>query len=176
MKKFIFLFCSLTIGFALFFIALKEVGAKNISYALSSFAFWQILLIFGMSLFGLAIGAWRWKIVLNAQKIFPKFSDIFSAKLIGHSINYLTPVMFAGGEPFKALALEKKADVPIEKGFASIVIEEVVFLSVSFVFAVIGVVLLFAHFSLPKYFIAALAGLIALSLFLLCVFFSKRPY
>ncbi|MCK4354893.1 flippase-like domain-containing protein [Candidatus Parcubacteria bacterium] len=174
MKKIIFLSASLIIGFILFFIALKKVGLENIFSVLSGFDVWQISLILGLFLFGLVIGALRWKIILDTQHSSPvRFSDIFIAKFIGHSINYLTPVMFAGGEPFKALVLKARAKVPIDKGLTSIVIEEVIFLSVSFVFAVLGVVLLLAHFTLPLYFIVLLVALIIFCLFILYIFYSK---
>jgi uncharacterized protein (TIRG00374 family) len=173
MKKIIFLSVSLIIGFVLFFVALQKVGIENIVSVLSSFTLSQVFLILGLMFLGLVIGAWRWKVVLNAQNLYPRFSDIFVAKLIGHSVNYLTPVMFAGGEPFKALILKGKAKIPLDKGLTSVVIEEVIFLSVSFVFAVLGVVLLFAHFTLPLYFIISVITLIIFCFLILCVFYFK---
>jgi uncharacterized protein (TIRG00374 family) len=173
MKKIIFLSVSLIIGFVLFFVALQKVGIENIVSVLSSFTLSQVFLMLGLFLLGLAIGAWRWKVVLNAQNLSPRFSDIFVAKLIGHSVNYLTPVMFAGGEPFKALILKEKAKIPLDKGLTSVVIEEVIFLSVSFVFAVLGVVLLLAHFTLPIYFIISLITLIIFCFLILCIFYFK---
>ena len=172
-KKIIFFSVSLIIGFILFFVALQKVGIENIVSVLSFFTIWQVFLILGLFLLGLAIGAYRWKIVLNAQKIYPRFFDIFVAKLIGHSVNYLTPVMFAGGEPFKALILREKAKVPLDRGLTSVVIEEVIFLSVSFAFALLGVILLFARFTLPLYFAVSLVGLIIFCFSILCVFYFK---
>ena len=173
MKKIIFLSVSSIIGFVLFFVALQKVGIKDIVSVLSSFTLWQVFLILGLFLLGLAIGALRWKVVLNAQNLSPRFSDIFVAKLIGHSVNYLTPVMFAGGEPFKALILKEKAKVPLGKGLTSVVIEEVIFLSVSFIFALLGVALLLARFTLPIYFVIPLIGLLIFCFSILCVFYLK---
>jgi len=174
MKKIVFLSISLIIGFVLFFIALKKVGLENIFYVLSRLTLWQIFLVFGMFLLGIIIGALRWKIVLNGQYPFPiRFSDILIAKFVGHSINYLTPVAFAGGEPFKALVLKTRAKVPIDKGITSIVIEEVIFLSVAFLFVVLGVIFLLSRFVLPLHFIVLLVGLVIFCLLILYIFYSQ---
>lgn len=174
MKKIIFLTFSLIFGFVLFFITLKQVGLENIISAISVLSFWQILFILGIFILNLLIGALRWKIVLKAQYPFRiSFYDILIAKTVGHSINYLTPIIFAGGEPFKALVLKGRVKIPLDKAAISIVIEEVIFLSVSFLFVVLGMFFFFVRFTISPIFGFLLFGIILFCLIMLYLFYSR---
>ena len=174
MKKIIFLTFSLILGFALFFVALKKVGLENIVSAISVLSLWQLLLILGIMLLALLIGAFRWKLVLNTQYPTPvPFFDILIAKTVGHSINYLTPIIFAGGEPFKAIVLKGRTKIPLDKAAISIVIEEVIFLSISFLFVILGMFFFFAHFTIPPIFSFLLVVIILFCLIMLYLFYSR---
>ena len=95
------------------------------------------------------------------------------AKMIGLTINYLTPVVFIGGEPVRAYSLKQEAKVPLDKGAASIVIDGAIYLSVVFLFFLIGLAYLFSYFVPPKGFLFVTAGVVIFSITVLYIFYYK---
>ena len=174
MKKILFFSIVIFIGLALFVFAFKKVGLENIILAISNFSICNFSIIFFLFLLDLYIGSFRWQIILKSQNLSPiKFSKIFFAKTIGAAINYITPCVFGGGEPFKAYILKKEANIPLCKAVTSIIIEEVIFLSATFAFFILGVVILIGYFDLPLNLIFFLIGTTIICLSILIFFYNR---
>ncbi len=151
MKKSIFYSLSLLIGLILFFIALKEIGLENLISALGEVSLIQFLIALGAMFLAFLIGTLRWKIIIDSQLDKPLcFKDVFIPRVVGFSINYLTPVVFAGGQPVKAYIVKERNKCSLEKVIISIILEEAIFLSILFVFVILGVIFLFTSFNLPS--------------------------
>ncbi|MBU7010189.1 MAG: flippase-like domain-containing protein [Theionarchaea archaeon] len=74
----------------------------------------------------IAILLWslRWKILLRPfQPV--TFTTVIKGILIGMFFSNITPVARAGGEPFRAYYMEKKAHIPIEDAFATVVVDRI---------------------------------------------------
>jgi len=127
--------------------------ASIINFNVSAISFWQFLLALGILSLSFLSGTLRWKIIIKSQlsqKV--SFLDILIARIVGVSINYLTPVVFLGGQPIKAYILKERSKVSLDKVVVSIIIEEVIFLSVLLFFVILGVAFLFLRFPLPAIF------------------------
>ncbi|MCK4520387.1 flippase-like domain-containing protein [Candidatus Parcubacteria bacterium] len=174
MKKFIFFSFTLLIGLILFFIAFKEIGLENIVSALSNISISQFFFVFGVIIFSFLVGTLRLKIILKTQlseKI--SFLDVLIARTVGFTINYLTPVIFAGGQPFKAYIIKEKTKASLDKIIVSIIISEAVFLSILFFFIVLGVLFLFLSFNLPFIFEIIISGITLFFFLIFCLFYSR---
>ncbi|MCK4781478.1 flippase-like domain-containing protein [Candidatus Parcubacteria bacterium] len=174
MKKNLFFLFSLCFGLVLFAAVLKRIGLDNISSVVSAFSLEKFLFILIISLLGISISTLRWKIIIESQhpsKI--SFLKVMKTKLIGSSINYLTPVIFVGGEPVRAYLLKEETDVPLDKAAASTVIDAVIYLSVVFIFFIIGLFFLFSYFTPSTIFIFLIAIIVIFSFWLFYIFYSK---
>ena len=174
MKKYILIFLSFGLGFILFAAALKEVGLKNISLTISELSLWNFFILLGLFLLGLIVSTLRLKVIIETQ--YPQlfsFSTVFISKTAGAAISYLTPCVLAGGAPFKAYILSKEGKIPIRKTIASIIIENVIFLSIALVFFVIGIIILLNHFTLPANIIFFLVSVGIISSIVLLFFYYQ---
>jgi len=174
MKKFIFYSLSLLIGLFLFYIALAEIGLTNISLAISKVSLWQFLSVLIIIFSGFLIGTLRWLIIARSQ-IAPNISfwDLLIARLVGFSISYLTPVVFLGGQPFKAYVLRERSKVLIDKIVVSIILEEAIFLTYLFLFVIFGVIFLIFKFDLPSKLQNIIFGVTLFCLFIFCFFYYR---
>ncbi|MEA3295860.1 MAG: flippase-like domain-containing protein [Patescibacteria group bacterium] len=169
-KKFIFVVLSLLFGIGLLYIAFEKIGYQDIVSTISVLNYAQLILILCIFIFILIIGTFRWNIALKTQHIkHISFFNILTAKTIGHSINYLTPISLIGGQSFKAVILKEKAKIPLEKIIISIFIEEFIFLFVVFLFIISGIIFLFTHWTLP--YIFNLFLFLALLVFIISFYF-----
>ncbi len=121
-----------------------------------------------LSIASVIVSAFRWKIILDAAGNMTPFKKVFIARMIGGSINYLTPSGLVLGEPFKAIVLSNKTGLSLGATMASVIIEGSIFLSTSLLFVIIGIL---AFLSYSKVSPNMLAAIIAVLIFLLSIFY-----
>lgn len=73
----------------------------------------------------LAMAAWilSWWIILRSYGIRLPLSQVIGARLSGYAISYLTPTLYFGGEPIRALMVTGKTDAPTTRVFATVFLE-----------------------------------------------------
>jgi len=73
----------------------------------------------------LAMAAWVicWWIILRAYGIRIPFRRIVGARMSGYAVSYLTPTLYFGGEPFRALLIADSTAAPTTRVFATIIVE-----------------------------------------------------
>ena len=73
----------------------------------------------------LAMIAWIvcWWIILRSYGIRLPWRRIIGARLSGYAVSYLTPTLYFGGEPVRALLVADKETAPATRVFATIVVE-----------------------------------------------------
>jgi len=73
----------------------------------------------------LAMAAWIlcWSIILRSYGIRVSIPRIIGARLSGYAISYLTPTLYFGGEPFRALLVSDATSAPGTRVFATIIVE-----------------------------------------------------
>ncbi len=96
---------------------------KEMVEAISHANLWMIFLA-TLSFFGL-LGVWciRWKMFLKKQIKSISVKELFPILLVGISINNLTPVARAGGEPVRAYLVKVKKGVSLAKTLAATIAE-----------------------------------------------------
>jgi len=72
-----------------------------------------------------AMAAWIicWAIILRSYGIRVAIPRIIGARLSGYAISYLTPTLYFGGEPFRALLVSDATSAPGTRVFATIIVE-----------------------------------------------------
>lgn len=174
--KFIFSTCPLIIGILLFILITTKIGFFQIIKTISAISFKQFVILLAVNFSAILISILRWKIIMQSLEIPISSSRIAMAKFIGLTINYLTPGVFMGGEPFKAFFLKREAGIPLSKSVISIIIDEAVFLTVSFFLIIIGLFFLF-HWALLSKKIAVIILLVfSLLLAAFYLFYTRTIY
>ena len=132
------------VGLILFAFLIKQFGIENILSNIKKTGWWLIPII-GIWAFVYLLNAWAWTLVIKSFKHKISFKDIFSISLSGFAINYITPVVNLGGEPYKIMAL--KEHLGMKSSVASVVLYSMLHFLSSFVFWFISIIL--AVISLP---------------------------
>lgn len=140
MNKLLFFTVTLAIGVGLFSYIIKDTGVNNILEVIFNIDPWQFAVLILLSAIGILISSFRWKIILNANGSFAPFRKILAARMVGFSINYLTPSGLIMGEPFKAVVLSSESDVKMGSAMVSIVVEGAIFLSTLLFFVTLGII------------------------------------
>lgn len=136
-------FLSMIIGLALFGIVLKLAGLENIVGSVRAFSpvyFFPFLLVSFMLLLA---AAYRWKSILEGEKIRISIWTLLKYKLVVFGLNYLTPSARLGGEPIKILLL-KRQKVKSSKSFASVVVDNFVGMGIDAVVAALILIVILA--------------------------------
>lgn len=132
------------LGLLIFVVLIAEFGLENILINIKKTGWWLIPII-GMWLFIYMLNSFAWQIVLKPHKRNISFMDIFSISLSGFAINYITPVINLGGEPYKVLALKEKLGT--QNAVSSVILYSMLHFLSSFVFWIVAIILVF--YSLP---------------------------
>lgn len=134
----------LIFGFSLFFaglfmwLALGDLDFNKVKYSLSQVNYFWILVSVLVGVLAYVFRAIRWDLLLNPMGYKIKYSNAFWTIAFGYMMNLTIP---RSGEVVRATALFGVEKVPIEKSFATIIIERIVdfcflllFLFLTFVF------------------------------------------
>lgn len=115
----------------------------------------------------------RWYLVLRSEKQKVPFHRLFSYRLAGYSVSYLTPGAQVGGEPVRAAILKKREGIRFSKAFSSVIIDKSLEMTFSFFLLVIGAILLLFSISTTKPVFIIMSLLFILFLLGGVVFFYK---
>ena len=114
---------SIAIGLALLGGVLYWVGWRRIFAEMRALGVAGIAGIVGSVL--LAMSGWTlsWWIILRSYGIRLSLPQVVGAQLSGYAITYLTPTLYFGGEPVRALMITGRTDAPTTRVFATVFIE-----------------------------------------------------
>ncbi|KAF0141769.1 MAG: transmembrane protein [Stygiobacter sp.] len=125
-------------GLAILFYMLYQFGFDNIVINIKRTGWW-FLPITGIYLFVYLMNTIAWKLIMKAGYNRISFKDLFTISISGFAINYITPFVNLGGEPYKILAL--KDQLGIHRSVSSVILYSMLHILSSFVFW-IGAILL----------------------------------
>jgi len=173
-KKAIFSIFFLVIGAWLFVFALKQTNLHQIALFLTSVFSWKFiaLLIFGFFA-TVSISAWRDYVILKHQKQKPRVKTILSAELVGFAFSYLTPVTFAGGEPFRYAILREKDNIPSSNAISSIIIEKMILFLMMVITFLVGICFFLIYIPLPYSVQLSLLLFLLVGMFVFLFFYYK---
>lgn len=174
MKK-IAISISLLFGLFLLGTTIQQVGIQDTIETVSVFSLPALIAVFLVNFFAICIiGSWRWKIIMEAHnkgKI--SFVKVIKAKLAGFAVSYITPSVLVGGEPVRAYLLKDEGDNSWEKSFASVIIDQVIYFFVVFLFMILGFIFLIYHFALPLSVLYGFSFIVLLSCSILYLFYTR---
>lgn len=94
----------LALGAALFALVIHRVGVRQIRVGAAQvgWLFLPILALYGVAY---ACSAQSWRLLMPQHRARPSFWRAYAITVSGFSLNYVTPFVNAGGEPFRAAAV-----------------------------------------------------------------------
>jgi len=131
------------------FSQLGEVGPAGIgTFALN------IFLIF-------LLDSISWKLILKSYGYSPPLKDIFSAKMVGFAINYLTPSMYIGGEPLRTYIIARRNSFPLTGVGVTVIVNKFLELCAALCFIYLGTIWALIKYELPReiYIVVLLANI-----------------
>ncbi len=111
------------IGFGLLAGVLYFVGWREILAEMHALGAAGILGVIGNVLLAMAAWVLCWWIILYSYGIRIPFQRIVGARMSGYAVSYLTPTLYFGGEPFRALLIADSTVAPTTRIFATIIVE-----------------------------------------------------
>ena len=113
-----------------------------------------------------------WYIILNGKKNEIRFKDLLSVSISGFAINYITPFINLGGEPYRVMAL--KDAVGIHNSVSSVILYRMIHILGSFFFWFTGIIIVAILLPLSTEFKTILFAISAVLIFLIWFFFSRH--
>lgn len=101
--KFIFFL----IGLSVFAYLINNFGLDNIITNVKKTGWWFVPVV-GVWGFVYLLNSWSWRYILDPTKNKIPFSNLFKITISGFAINYITPFVNLGGEPYKILVLKDR--------------------------------------------------------------------
>lgn len=129
----------LLVGFTILAFLGDEYGFVNVVINIGKTGWW-FLAIIGTWLIVYLLNSIAFYFILNARNKKIPFKEVLSVSLSGFAINYITPVINLGGEPYKIWALKNK--IGLHSSVASVVLYTMLHFLSSFVFWMIGIVII----------------------------------
>ncbi|WP_372368347.1 flippase-like domain-containing protein [Candidatus Uabimicrobium sp. HlEnr_7] len=127
----------LVLGIVVIIGLVYQIGARNIWQEIRQLGVYAPLFLlpyFGVYL----LDTLGWKYSFSRSISVP-FSTLFYARVAGEAINHVTPTAYLGGEPVKAYILNKKNNVPLAHGFASVMVAKFLMVASEVIFILIGI-------------------------------------
>ena len=122
-KKVFSISLSLLVGTILLGGVFYYVGWKNTFDEIGSLHTVGILALAGNVFLTTIMWIIGWWVILRAYGVAIPFRRVIGARLSGFAVSYLTPSLYFGGEPVRALIVADSSSAPITRIFATIVVE-----------------------------------------------------
>lgn len=127
------------IGIAVFTFLIFNFGIGNIIRNIQKTGWWFLPII---GIWGIVylMNAWAWYFIIDGKNKDISFAETFSITLSGFAINYITPVVNLGGEPYRILAL--KESIGLHNSVSSTVLYTMIHFLSHFIFWLSAIVLM----------------------------------
>jgi len=171
MKKKTALIVSTSIlGLIIFILVLNFMDFKILFDNFKEFSIFPFLAYLLVSILMMITGVYRWKVILKAHGFRIRFWRLFSYKIAGFSLCYITPGALVGGEALRAYLL-KRNDVKFTEGISSVIIDKFFDLSIAALLTSVGIIIAISFFNISSYYKAVIllvtvAWVVMLSFFL----------
>lgn len=159
-------------GLGLFSLIITLSGPGAVWAEINALGLWGFLAMLGNEL--LATGLWvlSWWVLLWALGLAPGPGEVVGAGIAGYAVSYITPMMFLGGEPVRAILISRRNCRPLTAVSATIVVERLLAGLSLVTLAIIGGAFILTGFPLGEadkwavlFGIAAMATAVGLGIF-----------
>ncbi len=133
----------LLIGLSLFIYLVSHLGIDNIIINIGKVGWWfvPVLAVWGV---GYVLNTLSWRMVLGVEGRGIKFLKLLKITLSSFALNYTTPFMTLGGEPFRALAIQEQ--LGIRRAMSSVILYRMIHTLAQIIFWMIAIIIVFATF------------------------------
>ena len=137
---------SLVIGVLLLFLFIYFIGPRQIWENIKKLTWQNFLFLFFLRLIHSVLRTVSWKIIMERYERKTPFFTLYAARLAGDALGYLTPSAQLGGEPIRAMMVNKSN---LEKSFASVIVDKTVEIANQIVLTIIGIIVAITLVPLP---------------------------
>lgn len=126
------------IGLGVFAWLISDFGISNIIENVKKSGWWFIPVV---GVWGIVyyLNAWAWYYVIDAKKKKVPFKNIYGITLSGFAINYITPFVNLGGEPYRVIALKDR--IGLHSAVSSVILYTMLHFLSHFIFWITAIVL-----------------------------------
>ncbi len=151
-------------------IMVYNIGLDTIIHNIRETGWWFVAII-GIWLVVYVLNAWSWQVILR-DKTTPhvSFWNILKPTISGYAINYITPVVALGGEPYRIL--EMRQHVGGRKAASSVVLYSMMHIMSHFLFWLTAAALTIVYLR-PSWIVDVVLGVVALLCIAAIIFFLK---
>lgn len=159
------------VGIALFIFLVWDFGVANIITNIDRTGWWFVSII---GIWGVVylLNALSWYLIIDAKNNEISFVNVFSISLSGFAINYITPFVNLGGEPYRIIAL--KDYLGLSNSVSSTISFTMLHQLSHFFFWLTAIVIVFFLFTISTGIEAILFITLAVLLMLIVFFFSRH--
>lgn len=161
----------LCLGLALFSYLVSDFGVGNILAKIRETGWW-FLPIVAIWIAVYVANASAWHVILGESTRQVSFKEVLALTVSGFAINYMTPLMNLGGEPYRVMALRGK--IGTSRAISSVILYNMVRMLSHFFFWLGAVALALAIIPFSFTMGAVLAGTLALVMFLIAFFYARH--
>ena len=160
-----------SIGILLFTFLIWDFGVVNIITNIEQTGWWFVSII---GIWGIVylLNAISWYIIIDAKNNEISFINIFSISLSGFAINYITPFVNLGGEPYRIIALREY--LGLSNSISSTISFTMLHQLSHFFFWLAAIVIVFFLFTISAGIETLLFITLAILLILIVFFFSRH--
>jgi len=163
---------SWVVGLVLFAVLVFKIGPETIWQNIIRLSLRDFIILMGLRFIYWGLRTLNWKIVLDRLNGKVGLGRIFSARLAGHAISYLTPSAHIGGEPIRALMLGNNDR---RVNFASVVVDKTIEIMSMIFLMCFGVLLGLGRISLPgKTWIVIVAVVLSIGGLTVFIYYKQR--
>ncbi|MFH1212178.1 MAG: lysylphosphatidylglycerol synthase transmembrane domain-containing protein [Candidatus Woesearchaeota archaeon] len=134
----------IVVGIAVFAFILGRFPIENIIKQFLNASIKLVIVYFAISFLIIATHTLRWSVILRSQGCYVPFAKLFSYKMIGYGVSFLTPTAKLGGEPVRAAILQRDG-IDIAEAASSTFIDKFMEMSLCGILFILG--LMFFMFS-----------------------------
>jgi len=161
----------LVCGLAVFSYLVIDFGIANIIRNIEQTGWWFAPII-GVWAIVYVFNAAAWYVILKDHARNVSFRTIYGLTVSGFGLNYVTPFLNLGGEPYRVMSL--RDSIGLHRAVSSVILYNMVRMLSHFFFWLLAVVLAFLFFDVSPSFAAFLLATFALVLLLIFFFFSRH--
>ncbi|MBS3787698.1 flippase-like domain-containing protein [Candidatus Bipolaricaulota bacterium] len=129
---------SVVVGFAVLAAILWYIGPAKVVRQISALGWDGFALMISAIVLTFFFWTLAWMVVMKGYEVVAPFSLSFWARIGSFAVSFLTPSMHFGGEPVRALVIERESDSSYSRIFATIVAERITMLAALVAVILIG--------------------------------------